>query len=94
MLLGLPSALSYTALQVALCGVPLLDLKDFVFGTVGMITAGLGFSLSVGWRLEARVLGTELRLSGRGQRVLLCLLKVVIPLSLLVTLVFRVFSHA
>jgi len=40
-LIGLPSALSYTALKVELFGTPLLDLKDFVFGTVGLMAAGL-----------------------------------------------------
>ena len=48
-LIGLPSALSYTALKVELFGTPLLDLKDFVFGTVGLMAAGLMMSVMAGW---------------------------------------------
>ncbi len=40
-LVGLPSALSYTPLKLALFGTPLLDIKDFAFGTIGIISAGL-----------------------------------------------------
>ncbi|MBI3031528.1 MAG: TIGR00730 family Rossman fold protein [Candidatus Rokubacteria bacterium] len=56
MLAGLPSALSYTALRVELFGVPLLDLKDFVFGTIGMVVAGLVVSVCVGWFVEPRMI--------------------------------------
>jgi NSS family neurotransmitter:Na+ symporter len=56
MLLGLPSALSYTALRLELFGVPLLDLKDFAFGTVGMTLGALALSVAAGWFVDEALL--------------------------------------
>jgi NSS family neurotransmitter:Na+ symporter len=36
-LIGLPSALSYTPLKLELFATPLLDFKDFAFGTIVLL---------------------------------------------------------
>lgn len=77
MLLGLPSALSYTALRLELFGVPLLDVKDFAFGTVGMTLGALGPSVGVGWFVRERLL----------PGALMVVIRVVVPVALAASLV-------
>ena len=79
MLLGLPSALSYSALRIELFGMPFLDLKDLAFGTVGMMVGALVLSLTAGWALRERILPGPL----------MVLVRFVVPVVLAVTLVAR-----
>lgn len=90
MLIGLPSALSYTTLQLELFGEPLLDLKDFVFGTVGIIAAGLVLSVIAGWFLDPGIIFKEIKMGRRMQKLFLFIIKFFIPFVLLVNLVSRV----
>lgn len=87
MLLGLLSALSYTALELDLFGIPFLDLSDYVFGTVGLIVAGLIMSIVGGWFMDrARICG-EIGGCGWQQRVYMVLIRYCVPAVLLITLV-------
>ncbi|MBI4587963.1 MAG: hypothetical protein HY725_03930 [Candidatus Rokubacteria bacterium] len=90
MLAGLPSALSYTALRVELFGVPLLDLKDFVFGTIGMVVAGLVVSVCAGWFVEPRMILEEIGGGRRWQRLFMLIVRVFIPVVLFANLAARV----
>lgn len=89
-LIGLPSALSYTALKVELLGTPLLDLKDFVSGTVGLMAAGLMMSVAAGW-IAAPHLRHAAGVGRRGQRVFMVLVRFVIPAVLALALAMRAF---
>lgn len=89
-LIGLPSALSYTPLQLELFGKPLLDLNDFAFGTVGIIAAGLVLSITVGWFLDLGIIFKEIEVGRRMQKLFLFVIKFFIPFVLLINLVSRV----
>ena len=94
MLLGLPSALSYTALQLGVFGTPLLDLADYAFGTVGLIVAGLIVSVVGGWFIGRTRICAEIGGSGRRQAIYMALIRYVVPAALLVTLLGSLFPVA
>src|SRR3990172_928359 len=81
-LIGLPSALSYTALKFELFGTPLLDIKDFVFGTTGIIIAGLVLSLIAGWFIDQKIIFDQIGGSRSMQRLFMLIIKIFIPLVL------------
>lgn len=89
-LMGLPSALSYTTLKLELFGTPLLDLKDFAFGTIGIIAAGFILSTIAGWFLDPVILFKEMEGSRRMQRFFLLIIRYFIPFILLLNLMARV----
>jgi NSS family neurotransmitter:Na+ symporter len=88
-LLGLPSALSYTALRLELFGVPLLDLKDFAFGTVGMTLGALALSVAAGWFVDEAVLREAVGDRPRLVRLFLAALRFFIPAVLALNLAAR-----
>lgn len=87
--IGLPSALSYTTLQLELFGKPLLDLKDFAFGTVGIIVSGLVLSVIAGWFLDQGIIIKAVGGNKRAQKLLIFIIKFLIPVILAVTLVAK-----
>ncbi|MDD3858274.1 MAG: sodium-dependent transporter [Methanoculleus sp.] len=86
MLLGLPPALSYTALNLEVFGMPFLDLADYAFGTIGLIVAGLIVSIVGGWFLSRTRICTEIDGCGLQQRAYMALIRYGVPAILLVTL--------
>jgi NSS family neurotransmitter:Na+ symporter len=92
MLVGLPSALSYTALRLELIGTPLLDLEDFAFGTVGMTLGALALSVAAGWFVDESIVRGAV--GGRPWLVRLFLgaLRVFIPAVLALSLAVRMLS--
>jgi len=88
-LTGLPAALSYTALKLELFGTPLLDLKDFAFGTIGLILAGLILSITAGWFLDPRIIFKEIGGGRVAQQLFRGIIRFLIPAILLVNLVVR-----
>ena len=89
-LIGLPSALSYTALKLELFGTPLLDLKDFAFGTIGIIAAGLVLSIIAGWFIDEEIIFKQIGGSRWMQRLFMFIIKFLIPIILFINLVTRV----
>ncbi|MDG6258007.1 MAG: sodium-dependent transporter [Methanomicrobiaceae archaeon] len=89
-LLGLPSALSYTGLRLELFGTPLFDLSDYVFGTLGLIFSGLIVSIVAGWFVDPEWLFAELGGTPMLQRAYLLLVRYCIPAVLFITLVARI----
>ncbi len=87
MLLGLPSALSYTALELDLFGVPFLDLSDYLFGTLGLIIAGLIISVVGGWYMDRTRICDEIGGCGWQQRAYVVLIRYCVPAILLITLI-------
>ncbi|HOB18632.1 MAG TPA: sodium-dependent transporter [Candidatus Methanoculleus thermohydrogenotrophicum] len=86
MLFGLPSALSYTALELELFGTPLLDLGDYLFGTIGLIVAGLIISIVGGWYMDRSRICAEIGGCRWQQRVYVALIRYCVPTVLLITL--------
>jgi NSS family neurotransmitter:Na+ symporter len=92
MLFGLPSALSYTALNLEVFGMPFLDLADYAFGTIGLIVAGLIVSVVGGWFMSRTRIYEEIGGCGWQQRAYM-LIRYGVPAILLITLIgsfFRV----
>lgn len=75
LLVGLPSALSYTPLKLALFGTPLLDIKDFAFGTIGIISAGLVLTIVAGWYLDHGIISRQIGGSRSMQRLFVLIIK-------------------
>lgn len=91
-LIGLPSALSYTALELELFGTPLLDINDFAFGTIGIITSGLVLSIIAGWFLDHDIISKHIGGSRWMQRLFMFIIKFLIPVILFINLVTRVLN--
>ncbi|KCZ72851.1 SNF family Na+-dependent transporter [Candidatus Methanoperedens nitroreducens] len=88
--IGLLSALSYTPLRLQLFSVPVFDTMDFVFGTLGIIAAGLVLSIIAGWFFDLGIICKDIGCSLRMQRFLMLVIKFFIPVILFVNLVVRV----
>jgi NSS family neurotransmitter:Na+ symporter len=56
---GLPSALSYSALDLGLLGTPVLDIMDATFGTFGIVVSGALFVIVAGWFMRKGVILEE-----------------------------------
>ena len=84
--LGLPPALSYTALKLGLFGTPLLDLFDLAFGTLGIITAGLVLTIIGAWFVKREDILAQIGGSNRIQELFMVIVKYFIPLVLIVNL--------
>jgi NSS family neurotransmitter:Na+ symporter len=93
-LIGLPSALSYTALKVELFGTPLLDLKDFAFGTLGLMTAGLVMSVTAGWFADEQILRMAVGGGPWRRGLFVVVVRFLIPLVLFVNLAVRMLGGA
>ncbi|BBL68320.1 sodium-dependent transporter [Methanoculleus chikugoensis] len=94
MLLGLPSALSYTALNLEVLGTPFLDLADYMFGTIGLIVAGLIVSVVGGWFMSRTRICAEIGGCGWQQRAYMALIRYGVPAILLITLIGSFFRVA
>ena len=90
MLIGLPSALSYTALKLELLGKPILDLFDFAFGTIGVIVAGLFLSIVSGWFMSSEILVKEIRGYRGKQSLFKFIIRFFIPVILFIIIISRV----
>ncbi len=84
MLIGLPPALSYTALKLTLLGAPLLDLYDFAFGTIGIIVAGLVLSLVAGWFVDDKVIFKQIGGRRWMHGIFMLIIKFFIPVVLFI----------
>jgi len=89
-LIGLPSALSYTTMKLELFGMPILDINDIAFGTIGIILAGLILSIIVGWFLDPDVIFHHIGGERWMQMLFYHIIKFMIPIILFVNLVIRI----
>ncbi|MCX9084042.1 MAG: sodium-dependent transporter [Candidatus Methanoperedens sp.] len=89
-LIGLPSALSYTALKLELFATPILDINDFAFGTLGIITAGFVLSVVAGWFIDKNVIIKEIGGRRWMQSLFILTIKIIIPLVLFINIMTRV----
>ncbi|MCG2737202.1 MAG: sodium-dependent transporter [Candidatus Methanoperedenaceae archaeon] len=89
-LIGLPSALSYSSLNLELFGMPILDINDLAFGTIGIILAGLILSIIVGWFMDPDVIFHHIGGERWMQMLFYHIIKFVIPIILFINLVIRI----
>jgi neurotransmitter:Na+ symporter, NSS family len=83
---GLLSALSYSPSGLAVFGQPILDVKDLLFGTIGLIVSGILLSVIVGWFMDPDIITREIGTGRTGGRIFLFLIRIAIPAVLLVNL--------
>ena len=62
---GVPSALSYSALDWRAAGRPVLDWLDRTVGGTGVIVAALATALVISWTRPVRQIGAPFGLTGR-----------------------------
>lgn len=92
--LGLPSALSYSAANLTITGVRVLDYLDETVGTLGIPIAALLMSVVFTWFLEKHMLESEIDAGGHLTATVLFLCQYVIPAVLILTTGFRLLSGA
>jgi NSS family neurotransmitter:Na+ symporter len=90
-LIGLPSALSYSSVKWTVAGARVLDLMDDTLGTLGLPLAGLLIAIVMTWWTTDDVLASELEGAlGRWMvRVLRILVRYIVPPVLITILVAR-----
>ena len=79
LILGLPAALSYSALGLTLGGIRVLDLMDNFLGNIGLVVTALLISITFTWLLERDALKQEI---GRGSWIVLAITRYAVPLVL------------
>ena len=84
---GLPSALSYSAADLSLDGIRILDLMDETVGTLGLPLAGVVMAVAFTWFLPREIL--EEQAGRRAGEAVFLLCRYVIPPVLILTTVAR-----
>ena len=84
--IGLPSALSYSEMNLTFGGIPVLDLIDKTAGSLGLPLTALIMAVVFGWLLHPRLLRERGELKGSIPLVIFGICRYVIPPVLLVTL--------
>ncbi|MFN4336782.1 MAG: sodium-dependent transporter [Candidatus Nitrosocaldus sp.] len=94
LVLGLPSALSYSPLHLSIFGMPVLDTLDWIFGTIALALSATLMVLAVAWFMcreeimEQVNMNSRLRIPSRLLDVVRILLPSMIIATLLKILVF------
>ncbi|MFA5295605.1 MAG: sodium-dependent transporter [Methanoregulaceae archaeon] len=91
-LVGLPAALSYSAYQLRIGDVPVLDLMDEIFGTFGLSVSGLLIAVTFSWFVDPEVIWGDTSRLSLLMRLVVPLCRYVIPAALVIVIVFRVLS--
>jgi NSS family neurotransmitter:Na+ symporter len=92
MLLGLPTALSYTAMKLTLFGSPVLDVLDTVTGMVLLPFGVILTAIVLGWLAPAHLMERELPPGFIG-RSCLFLVRFAVPAAILTVLVTTIVQH-
>jgi len=82
-IMGLPSALSYSALGLTLNGARILDLMDETVGNSGLILTALLIAVTFTWFTEREALSREI---GRGSMIILAVTRYTVPVVLALVL--------
>ncbi len=92
LLLGLPSAMSYSSFALKLDGIKILDFMDETVGTLGLPVAALLFSVTFAWYLPRETLESALGGKDSIARWIIPLCRYVIPGALVMTTIARIAS--
>jgi NSS family neurotransmitter:Na+ symporter len=89
---GLPSALSYSALNLQSFGLPFLDLLDSMFGTFGIAISAAIFVIVVGWFMGKGEIMKEVNLNSpvRIPYSILTVVKIVAPILIVSTILTQI----
>jgi len=95
LLLGVPSALSYSRVGLQVLQMPVLDLMDPLFGTFAIILAALFISVSATWFVKKEVIVNQINQNARWQHgaKIFALIKFFIPLALTLIFIARIASY-
>ncbi|MBR1368990.1 sodium:calcium symporter [Methanocalculus chunghsingensis] len=86
LLIGLPSALSYSAMNLSVGGIPFLDLLDETAGTFGLPFTALATAIAFAWFLDPALLREKGGMKGPIPHFILQICRYVIPVVLIITL--------
>jgi NSS family neurotransmitter:Na+ symporter len=89
-LLGLPSALSYSNIGFHIAGIRFLDLMDETVGTVGLILTAILISLAFSWKMGPEQYSQMMGENSRILSLIRPLTRYVIPAMLIIALIYRV----
>jgi NSS family neurotransmitter:Na+ symporter len=92
-LIGLPSALSYSGVDLRFQGIRWLDVMDDTVGTMGLILTAILISVSFSWILEKTRFWTVIGDTSPIYRLIRPLTRYIIPAVLLTALGFRLFRN-
>jgi NSS family neurotransmitter:Na+ symporter len=92
LLLGLPSAMSYSSSALKLDGIKILDFMDETVGTLGLPVAALLFSVTFAWYLPRETLESALGGKDSIAHWIIPLCRYVIPGALVMTTIARIAS--
>jgi len=95
LLLGVPSALSYSRVGLQVLQMPVLDLMDPLFGTFAIILAALFISVSATWYVKKEVIVNQINQNARWQHgeQIFALIKFFIPFALTLIFIARIASY-
>jgi NSS family neurotransmitter:Na+ symporter len=95
LVLGLPAALSYSELNLQLFHMPVLDVVDQLFGTLGVTLSALLIAIAVTWFFKRQVIETEMNRNARWALggLLFPLIKYVIPFFLLLVFIAEIATY-
>ena len=88
-IIGLPSALSYSSLDLHFFGSRFLDLLDETIGTLGLPIAAIFTSIVFSWHLGRKDFQSETGLSTALSAALLYMLRFIVPGVLIATLLLK-----
>ncbi len=94
LVLGLPSALSYSGMNLQLGGIPFLDHLDQLFGSLAIMFTALLISVSFTWFFDNRIVKNQINKNSRWNvgNSIFVLAKYMIPIVLFYVLAARVFN--
>jgi len=88
-LIGLPSCLSYSSVDLNLVGLKILDLMDETVGTIGLPVAAFLVAFVFRWYTDSDILSHQVHITESRLRLLFLLTKYAIPVALLIVIVSR-----
>lgn len=93
-IIGLPSALSYSSVGLNISGTPILDVFDTLFGTFGLSISATVFVIGVTWFMDKKTIMEQVNLyySFRIPDWILTIVKFILPLLLIATIIGRLFK--
>jgi NSS family neurotransmitter:Na+ symporter len=92
LMLGFPSALSYSGMKLTVFNTPVFDLMDTLFGSIGLIVTALLISVSVTWFMDNKVMKDQMERNTHlvASKIVFVLVKYIIPIILVYVLVVRI----
>lgn len=89
---GLPSALSYSAVNLQALELPFLDMMDSMFGTFGIAISAVVFMIVVGWFMKKEIIMEQVNLNSRVKipKWILTVVKIVVPILIISTIITQI----